>query len=49
MAEQEVTVRLNQQQLELIENTIKRGEAKDIGELFKRALREYWEKNFVKK
>lgn len=45
MAEQSVKVRLNQQQIELVENTIKKGEAKDIPELFKRALREYWNKH----
>lgn len=45
MPEQSVKVRLNQQQLELVNRTIEKGEAKDVQELFKRALREYWDKH----
>ena len=36
-----VTLKLNQQQIELIERTIARGAAADIGALCRRALREY--------
>jgi Arc/MetJ-type ribon-helix-helix transcriptional regulator len=41
MAEQVVTVRLNQQQLELVDRTVERGEAPDREALFRRALREF--------
>jgi Arc/MetJ-type ribon-helix-helix transcriptional regulator len=41
MAERIVRVRLNQQQLELIDNTVKAGEAPSRTELIRRALREY--------
>ncbi len=41
MTNQTVTVRLNQQQLELVDNTIERGVASSREELFKKALREY--------
>ncbi len=43
MAEQTVTVRLNRQQLELVDRTVERGEAPDREALFRRALREYWQ------
>ena len=36
-----VTLKLNQQQIELIERTIARGAAPDIEGLVRRALREY--------
>lgn len=42
MAKQSVQVRLNQQQLELVDSTIARGEATSREQLFKRALRESW-------
>lgn len=41
MAEHKVVLRLNQQQLELIDRTVARGEAKDRADLVRRALREY--------
>ncbi len=41
MGEQVVTVRLNQQQLELVDRTVERGEAPDREALFRRALREF--------
>ena len=47
MGEQPITVRLNQQQLELVEHTVKRGVAADLQALFKRALREYWKTHFT--
>lgn len=47
MAERSVTVRLNQQQLELIENTVKRGVAADREALLRRALHEYWKAHFA--
>ena len=40
MAGRTVVVRLNQQQLELIERTIQRGEAPDRVSLIRKALRE---------
>jgi Arc/MetJ-type ribon-helix-helix transcriptional regulator len=40
MAGKTVVVRLNQQQLELIDRTIMKGEAPDRAGLFRRALRE---------
>ncbi len=43
MSEEAVKVRLNQQQLELVDRTVDRGEAPDRQALFRRALREYWE------
>ncbi|MEQ8964981.1 MAG: ribbon-helix-helix protein, CopG family [Azospirillaceae bacterium] len=43
MATHKVTVRLNQQQLELIERTVEKGEAPDPEALIRRALREYVE------
>lgn len=43
MSEQSVTVRLNQQQLELVDRTVERGEAPDREALFRRALWEYWQ------
>ena len=41
MAERIVRLRLNQQQLELIDNTVKAGEAPSRAELIRRALREF--------
>jgi len=41
MAQKLVSVALNQQQLELIDNTIARGTAADRAELFRKALKEY--------
>jgi Arc/MetJ-type ribon-helix-helix transcriptional regulator len=44
MAAQVVILRLNQQQLELIDNTVAHGEAADRASLVRRALREHAEK-----
>jgi hypothetical protein len=41
MSKQMVRLRLNQQQLELIDNSVKAGEASSRAELIRRALREY--------
>jgi metal-responsive CopG/Arc/MetJ family transcriptional regulator len=41
MTEQQVTILLNQQQLELIDRTIARGISPDRESLVRRALREY--------
>lgn len=41
MPNRTVTLKLNQQQLELIDRTIAKGEAADRTELIRRALREY--------
>jgi Arc/MetJ-type ribon-helix-helix transcriptional regulator len=41
MAERVVRLRLNQQQLELIDNSVKAGEAASGAELIRRALREH--------
>jgi len=41
MAETTVRLRLNQQQLELIDNSIKAGESAGREELIRRALREF--------
>jgi Arc/MetJ-type ribon-helix-helix transcriptional regulator len=41
MAETKVQLRLNQQQLELIDNSIKAGESASREELIRRALREF--------
>ncbi len=46
MAENHVTVRLNQQQWELVDKTIERGEGATREELFKIALREFWRDHF---
>jgi Arc/MetJ-type ribon-helix-helix transcriptional regulator len=43
MSQESVTVRLNQQQLELVDRTVERGEAPDREALLRRALREYWQ------
>ena len=43
MSQEAVTVRLNQQQLELVDRTVERGEAADREALFRRALREFWQ------
>jgi Arc/MetJ-type ribon-helix-helix transcriptional regulator len=40
MAARTVSVKLNQQQLELIDRTVAKGEASDRAELIRRALRE---------
>ena len=40
MAGRTVTLRLNQQQLELIDRTVANGEAADRAAMFRRALRE---------
>ena len=40
MAEKTIVVRLNQQQLELIDRTIRSGEAPDRAALIRKALRE---------
>lgn len=41
MAENKVTVRLNQQQWELVDKTVAEGVAASREELFKKALREF--------
>lgn len=41
MADKTVTLRLNQQQLELVDNSVKAGEAADRQDLIRRALREF--------
>ncbi|MBL6945669.1 MAG: hypothetical protein ISR47_03425 [Rhodospirillales bacterium] len=41
MGEHKIVLRLNQQQLELLDRTVERGEAKDRVDLVHRALREY--------
>lgn len=41
MASRTVTLKLNQQQLELIDNTVAKGEAPDRAALVRRALNEY--------
>ena len=41
MAERIVRLRLNQQQLELVDNTVKAGEAPSGAELIRRALKEF--------
>ena len=41
MTERKVRLRLNQQQLELIDNTVKAGEAASREDLIRRALREF--------
>ena len=43
MDTQTIRLRLNQQQLELIDNTVKAGEAGSRAELIRRALREFAE------
>lgn len=47
MAETKATVRLNQQQWELVDNTVERGEAASREALFKTALREFWREHFA--
>ncbi len=47
MAETQATVRLNQQQWELVDNTVERGEAASREELFRTALREFWREHFA--
>jgi Arc/MetJ-type ribon-helix-helix transcriptional regulator len=49
MAERTVALRLNQQQLELIDRTIAKGEAADRAALVRRALREQGEKANAKR
>jgi Arc/MetJ-type ribon-helix-helix transcriptional regulator len=41
MADHRVVLRLNQQQMELVEKTVARGEAANTGELVRRALKEF--------
>ncbi len=41
MAETTVVLKLNQQQLELVDRTVAKGEASDRAALVRRALREY--------
>ena len=41
MGEHRVVLKLNQQQLELIDNTVAKGEAASREELIRRALREF--------
>lgn len=41
MSDGQVTLRLNQQQLELLDRTVAKGEAPDRKSLIRRALREY--------
>lgn len=45
MATTKVKLRLNQQQLELIDNTIKAGESNSRDDLVRRALREFAKAN----
>ncbi len=46
MSERPVTVRLNQQQRELVDKTIERGIAASPEDLFRKALKEYWRDHF---
>ena len=48
MAISKVKLRLNQQQLELIDNTIRSGESNSRGDLVRRALREFAKANLPK-
>lgn len=41
MADQRIALRLNQQQRELLDKTVGRGEASDRNQLVRRALREF--------
>lgn len=41
MADHEVVIWINQQQLELLDNTVAKGEASDRAALIRRALREF--------
>jgi Arc/MetJ-type ribon-helix-helix transcriptional regulator len=45
MADHRVILKLNQQQLELIDNTVAKGEAASRAELIRRALKEFAEKH----
>lgn len=45
MAERTIVLRLNQQQTELLDKTIAKGEAPDRTALIRRALREYAERH----
>jgi Arc/MetJ-type ribon-helix-helix transcriptional regulator len=47
VAETKTTVRLNQQQWELVDKTIERGEAASREALFRTALREFWREHFA--
>lgn len=47
MAQSEVEVQLNQQQWELVKQTIERGVAATREELFKMALDEFWNEDFA--
>ncbi len=46
MAKDTVTVRLNQQQRELVDKTIERGIAGSPEGLLRKALKEYWRDHF---
>ena len=46
VAENQTTVRLNQQQWELVDKTVERGEAATREELFRTALKEFWREHF---
>lgn len=46
MSRDKVTVRLNQQQRELVDKTIERGIASSPEDLLRKALREYWRDHF---
>ena len=46
MAKDTVTVRLNQQQRELVDKTIERGIAASPDDLLRKALKEYWRDHF---
>jgi len=46
MSRDTVTVRLNQQQRELVDKTIERGVASSPEDLLRKALREYWRDHF---
>ena len=46
MSKHAVTIRLNQQQEELVKKTIERGIAASPEDLLRKALREYWRDHF---
>jgi hypothetical protein len=48
MTDHVVVLRLNQQQFELVDRTVKRGEAKSREELVRRALAEHASKHLLK-
>ncbi len=47
MAENQTTVRLNQQQWELVDKTVELGEAASREALFRTALKEFWREHFA--